>query len=120
MLILPLSMSVGEDFYLPLQWQFDVCGNFNPMDISGYAFEMQVGLRPFSQGFAYIPPIIDISTANGGIIIDGVDGKIEFRIPRVLVTPYMFGCWNYAVAATNVSGLIENLFGGSFTIEGWC
>lgn len=120
MLILPLSMSVGEDFYLPMQWQFNFCDNFYPQEISGYTFEMQIGLRPFSEGFAYIPPIIDISTASGNITVDGANGKVEFRIPRATVTPYMFGTWQYAVASTNVLGLVENLFGGSFEIKGWC
>ena len=119
MIILPLEISVGEDFYLPIQYQFQVCDNFYPQDISGYTAEMQVGLRPFSEGFNYIAPIIDVSTSDY-IAIDGSSGKIEIRIPNATITPYMFGCWNYAVAATNVSGLIENLFGGSFTIEGWC
>ena len=120
MIQLPLKMSVGEDFYLPLQWQFQVCDNFYPQDITGYGFEMQIGLSPFSQGQNYIPPIIDISTANGDITVDGPNGKVEFRIPKAIVTPYMFGCWKYAVAATNTIGLVEKLFSGEFLIEGWC
>lgn len=119
MLILPLSMSVGEDFYLPMQWQFQVFDNFYPQDITGYAFEMQVGLSPFSSGPTYIPSIIDISTTNGDIIVDGPNGKVEFIIPRILVTPYMFGLWKYAIKVTNTVSLVENLFGGSFEITGW-
>lgn len=117
MLILPLSLSVGTDFYLPMQWQFELCETFYPIDISGYEFEMQIGLDPFNPA---IPPILDITSQAGQITIDGPNGKAEFWIPRNMVTPYMFGCWKYAVAATNVAGLVENLFGGPFTIKGWC
>ena len=117
MLILPLEMQVGTDFYLPLQWQFEICDNFYPIDITGYVFEMQVGLRPFST----VSPIIDITSLPGGtIIIDGPNGKAEFYIYKQTVTPYMFGAWQYAISATNTVGLTECLFGGEFNIKGWC
>lgn len=116
MLILPLSMQLGTDFYLPMQWQFQICDNFYPIDITGYVFEMQVGLQPFST----FPIIIDITSVANQIIIDGPNGKAEFYIYKNLVTPYMIGVWNYEVRATNTVGLTESLFGGSFTIEGWC
>lgn len=115
MIILPLQMSVGTDFYFPMQWQFKLCDVFYPMDISGYVFEMQVGLEPFGS----VPPIIDISSVNNDILIDGPNGKVEFYILKTLVTPYMFGIWNYAISAINTVGLTENLFGGQFTIKGW-
>ena len=109
-------MQVGTDFYLPMQWQFELCGSFYPIDLTGYVFEMQVGLNPFST----IPPIIDISSVNNDIIVDGPNGKVEFYIYKTLVTPYMFGCWKYAVSAINTVGLTECLFGGEFNIKGWC
>jgi hypothetical protein len=117
MLNLPLEISVGEDFYLPMQWQFQVFDNFYPIDISGYSFEMQIGLEPFS---TTLPVIIDVTSASGEIVISGPEGKAEIWIPRATFTPYMFGCWKYAVAATNTVGLVERLFGGSFNIKGWC
>lgn len=117
MLILPLEMSVGEDFYLPMQWQFQVCENFYPIDISGYNFELQVGLDPFN---AAIPSIIDITSQANQIIVSGPEGKVEFYIAKTLVTPYMFGCWKYAVKSINTVGLVERLFGGNFNIKGWC
>ena len=116
MLSLPLEISVAEDFYLPIQYQYQLCDNFYPLDISGYVVEMQVGLQPF----VGVPSIIDVSSVNGDIIIDGPNGKIEIYIPNTLITPYMFGQWNYAVKVTNTVGLVERLFGGQFTIKGWC
>ena len=114
MIQIPLQMYVGEDFYLPIEYQTSYCGKYYPQDISGYIVEMQVGSQPF-----YSTPVIDVSNSNS-IILDGPNGKIEIWIPRTLVTPYMFGEWNYAVQVTNLWNKVEFLLTGSFLIQGWC
>jgi hypothetical protein len=115
MITLPLSISAGEDFYLPIQYQFEIKGEYFPMDISGYNFEMQIGLLPFN-----LPPIIDVTSQSGQIIVDGPNGKAEIYISHTLTnSPYVFGNWKYAIKATSPVGLVERLFGGSFEIKGW-
>lgn len=115
MIILPLEISAGEDFYLPLQYQLQVGTDFIVQDITGYALEMEVGLDPFN-----LTPIIRVTSAAGQIIIDGPNGKAQIYIANSVITPYLFGCWKYAIKSINVVGLVERLVGGPFTIKGWC
>lgn len=115
MVILPLEVSAGEDFYLPIQYQIQIDGNSSPIDISAYYFEMQIGLQPFM-----LPPIIEVTSTDGQIIVDGPNGIVNIYIPNSITSnPYYFGNWLYAVKARNSIGLVERLFGGPFQIKGW-
>lgn len=110
------EIRVGEDFFLPIIYEFEICEQDYPIDISGYTVEMQVGLGIFIEGNT---PIFDVSTDNGKIIIDGPNGMINIYIPNALTLVAPYGCYEYAVKVTNTVGMIERLIGGKFEVKGW-
>lgn len=110
------EISVGEDFFLPIIFEFEQCGQDYPIEISGYTVEMQVGYGLFIDGNT---PIIDVTTEDGDIIIDGPNGKINIYVPNAITSTLTVGVYDYAVKVTNSVGLVERLIGGKFTIKGW-
>lgn len=116
MICIPQEVYAGEDFYLPLVYQQDYCGQSYPIDITGYAFEFQVGNGIFIAGNT---PLLDSSTANGLIIMDSPSGQINIWIPNRLITTTLIGCYDCGLKAVNAIGLVERLFGGPFQIKGW-
>lgn len=107
---------VGTDFFLPILYEFEVCGQDYPWDISGYFVEMQVGTGVFISGNT---PLIDVTTITGQIIIDGPNGKINIWVPKTMTIDQPYGCVDYAVAVTNPVGLTEQLISGKWTFKGW-
>jgi hypothetical protein len=110
----PLEIRPGEDFYLPINWQDEVCGMIYPLDISGYQVDMQISYEPFTA----ITPICEVSTENY-IYVDGPDGLIEITIPNSITQNLPIGCYNYAIKITSNFGLVERILGGKFEIKGW-
>jgi len=84
-----------------------------PFDITGYQIEMQVKTALNSAN----PPLIDVSTANGNILVDGPNGKINIYIPNAITSGLILGSFFYDLRVTNTVGLIERLFGGRFNVK---
>lgn len=114
--VIPQECIVGTDFFLPILYEFEVCGQNYPLDISGYTVEMQIGNGIFIAGNT---PLIDVSTTQGSIIVDGPNGKINIWIPNTTTIVQPYGCYQYGVKVTNTVGLIEQLIGGSFAFKPW-
>ncbi len=113
MLSIPLEIYQGEDFYLPILYQFELYCETYPLDISGYSVQMEVRQTVNSAN----PPLVNVSTDNGGIIVSGPEGKIEIYITNEVTQTLPIGILVYDVKVINTLGLIERLFGGAFTVK---
>jgi hypothetical protein len=71
----PITIVQGDDFYFPITYS-DQYGN--PINLSGYSAEMQVRGTVNSNN----PPLIDVSTANGYIVIVPATGAVNITIPH--------------------------------------
>ena len=111
---IPLKCDIGTDFYLPIVWQFCLNNTTYPVDLSGYTAQMQVRPTVNSTG----TPLVDVSTANSNIIISGPTGQISIYIPNSITSGLPEGCFVYDLKVVNNVGLVEKLFGGSFTVKG--
>jgi hypothetical protein len=62
-----------------------------------------------------------VSTANGNIILDGPEGKINIYIPNSISSTLIPGVYDYGVKVTNAVGLVERLIGAQnqFKIKAW-
>ncbi len=98
---------------MPINYKFELCGQEYPVDISGYVVQMEVRATANSEN----PPLIDISSIEGHILIDGPNGKIEVWIPNSLTSTLPLGCFVYDIKVTNSTALIERLIGGTFTVK---
>ena len=113
---LPIDIVKGTDFYLPIIYMVSVEseGLKYPINITGYSVQMQVRPTVGSTG----TPLVDISTEDGTILIDGPNGKIELIIPKAITSTLPVGNWSYDVLVTNVSGWTEQIiFGTANVIE---
>lgn len=114
---IPLIIAQGSTFYRPIAYVVDQCDLTNddtlyPQDISGYTGIMNVYNTPSDTA----SPLITASTSNAGMIIDGPNGKIEIWIPASTIQATAPGCYYYDVYITSSTGLVERLFGGTFTV----
>lgn len=69
----PITVVQGEDFNWPITYK-DQDGD--AVDLTGYTAAMQIRKTPLSED----PPIVDLTTENGGISIDGENGIITIII----------------------------------------
>lgn len=71
----PIEIVQGADFSWVITYQ-DSDGN--PINLVGYTAQMQVRQTINSED----PPLVDVSTTNGHIIIDAANGIITVTIPH--------------------------------------
>ena len=110
---IPLIIYTGEDLYLPILYQFRLYNVDYPQDISGYVVQMEVRQTATISG----SPLINVSTVGGQIIVDGPNGKIEIYISNTVTSTLPIGVYVYDVKVTNTVGLVERIFGGTFTVK---
>lgn len=79
-----LDLKVGASFYLQIMWEDDAG---NPVDLSGYT-TARMQLRKTVD--AIDPPIADLSTESGTMVIDGYNGGVVVSIPST-ITQYFTG-----------------------------
>lgn len=72
---LPITIKMGATFDLPISYT-DELGN--PINLLGYTAKMQVRDTPKASN----PPLLDLTTENGNIDIDGLNGIVEVTIDR--------------------------------------
>ena len=82
---LPIIIKQGATFDLPISYT-DELGN--PIVITGYTAKMQIRKTPEANN----PPLLDLSTENGDIAIDGPNGIVEVTINRN-ITAALPPCW---------------------------
>lgn len=108
----PIILVKGTDFYLPINYVIEA-GDFEyPVNLTGYTARMQIRSTIASTG----TPLVDISTEDGTISIDGLNGKIELNIPKSITVDLPAGVWAYDCLVTNVSDLTEQIIFGSATV----
>lgn len=110
---IPLEIYQGEDFYLPILYQYELFNQTYPFDISGAVVQMEVRQTVNSSN----PPLVNVSSTGGQIIIDGPSGKIEIWISNTITSVLPLGEFYYDVKVTNNMGLVERLIGGKFTVK---
>lgn len=108
----PISIVRGVDFYLPINYVISVDSIKYPINISGWTARMQIRKTVGSTG----TPLADISSANGTIIIDGPNGKIELIIPKSITVNIPVGSWAYDCLVTNSSGWTEQIIFGAANV----
>ncbi len=109
----PIQIVRGTSFYLPLEWVFEYLCDLYPVDISGYSAQMQV--RPTSGSTG--TPLVDISSEDGDIVIDGPAGKMELNIPKEVTVTVPVGEYVYDLLVTGPTGLVEELIFGFVTVK---
>lgn len=84
----------------------------SPMVLSGYSAKMQI--RP-AAGSATL--ILELSTANGRITINGLAGQITLNIPNATTTTLVTGSAVYDLEITDGSGIITRVMQGNVTLS---
>lgn len=106
----PIDIVQNMDFFWPITYQDS---NGNPINLAGYSAQMQVRQTINSSN----PAIIDVSTANGNIVITAATGLIAISIPHsitsALTAPLKA---NYDVVITDGTGLKTRLVYGIASI----
>lgn len=80
-----------------------------PMDLSGEPLWMQVRERP------ELPPVLQLSTANGQLaIVDGPQGIVSIDIAAAVLMPIPIGSYYQDMTMRNVDNTV--LWTGTFTL----
>ena len=108
----PISIKQSATFELSILY-VDTDGN--PIDLSGYTAKMQVRETTDCAD----PPIVDLTTENGGISIDGTNGIVNILILKedteLLPEPFK---GVYDLFIVNQNGQADCLISGLVSIEG--
>jgi hypothetical protein len=78
---LPIEIVQGETFVMSI---FYIDINKNPISLSGYTAMMQIR-RTFEESD---PPLVELSTENGEIVISAEAGSIQVAIPSLLTKDF--------------------------------
>lgn len=113
MIYLEQEVIQGTDFFLPLNWQYELNYQSYTQDISGFIFEFKVKESVNTPN----PPLVDVSTVNGGIVLNGPAGQANIYITNAVTATLPIGRWFYTLYSTNTAGLIEVLLMGPFTVK---
>ncbi len=100
----------GEDINLQIYrgktLNFNIIwGGATPIDITGFDASLQAKSL---DGIT----LLDLDTSNGGIIIDGANGKLSFKANPVL-TDQVNKPGRYELEMTNLSGEVYRIISGS-------
>lgn len=83
-----------------------------PIDLTSYTAEMHVRATVASAG-----TIIELSTSDSSIILDGVNGTIELLITATDMTAITAGKYYYDLELYGPDDLIIRLIEGRFTVK---
>ena len=86
---------------------FIIWGGSNPIDISGHEAALQA--RSLDGNL-----MLDLSTANGGISIDGPNGRLEFQASPD-VTRAVGATGHYEIEMTTPSGEVYRVMSGTIS-----
>jgi hypothetical protein len=105
----------GATFSYELIWEKEYpidSGEYVVVDITNYTAKMQV------RKDAGKPLIVELSTTNGRIIIDGPNGKISLLIPASITETLPPGIYKYDLELINNTGFVTRFIEGIFEIVG--
>lgn len=83
----------------------------NPIDLTGYAAHFQVRARPGA------PVLLDRSTANDGIVIDGAEGAVYVVFTNELLVDAPWRRGKYQLELTSPLGKKSRLAAGVMSIS---
>ena len=100
------TLEQGATFNKQLVWK----ENGTPLDLSGYTARMQVKKTPKST-----TNILDLTTSNGGIVIDGANGKVTLIVSATDSAALKAGSYVYDLeleetATSDVTRLLQGCF----------
>lgn len=104
---LNLSVYRAATFDLPITWKD---GDGTPINLTGYTADMWI-----AQGQTRL---IQLSTANGRIVLGGVAGTIRLTISATDTASLPAGNGSYDLLLTSGGGVVYPLLAGLVTIRG--
>lgn len=94
----------GARFWRALTWRWYEGGP--PVDVSGFTARMQVRSKPGA------PVLLELSTANGRITLNGGAGLIVLEVSTAAMQNVNWGCAVYDLIVTDDAGEDEQLLVG--------
>ena len=108
------ALQRGATFTHQWAWEKETApqsGEYTPVDLSGFTAKMQVRKKPGS------PIIIELSTANGRIILGGALGTIDLLISATDTENLIPGMYAYDIELTSDTGFVIRFSEGLFEVE---
>lgn len=104
------ALEQGATFRRTLEYQNP---DTTPFDLSGYTARMHVRARAGAPD----PPLVELTTENGGLTIDGPNGTIDVVVSAAQTTALPVGRVVYDLLLVAPSGDIIRLIEGSMVID---
>jgi hypothetical protein len=108
-----MSADQGATYLLTVTWYLPGTTP-TPIDLTGYSAHMQVR----TQAGAPDPPVLDLNTADGTILLGGTAGTVTINIPSSMMQPIQAGSYRYDLNL--ISGdtvpVVTKLIAGSFKV----
>lgn len=109
--VVNITIYQGSTFSQTFQWK---TGNpAMPVNLTGYTARMQIREKISSPDY-----IIELTTANGGIVIkDAINGTFSIEISATATAAMTFKNAVYDIEFVSPSGVVKRLFGGTVTLS---
>jgi hypothetical protein len=82
-----------------------------PVNITGWTARMQV-----RENYESASTLLDITTANNGIILGGAAGTITLNVNSATTSAFRAGIYVYDLELISASGVVTRLIEGRFTV----
>lgn len=99
-----LSFFQGKTLNFPV-----IYGGSDPVDVTGHSAHFQA-----RDGDGLL--VIDLSDANGGIVLGGADGRITLKMPAAQTAALAVTSGVHELELVTPAGDVYRLFSGSFSI----
>ena len=107
------SLEQGATFNHKITWNKTLLGVVTPVDLTGYSAKMQV-----RADVGLVPIILELSTANGRIVLGGVNGSITMIASALVTSALTPGLFKYDLELIAPDGTVTRLIEGFFEIKG--
>lgn len=107
------EIDLGETFYKPFIYVDDLSESVNAVDVSAYTAKFTIRTTDDATGVA----LLQATTENAQIFVDGKSGKLEVWIAASLIRGLGAGRFRYSMFVTSPTGLVECLCFGDFIIN---
>lgn len=114
-------MSITFDYDLPIKagatydetFTWLQTDNATPVDLTGVSARLQLRVGADVAD----PPLVDLTTANGGIVITAAQGKVRVIIAAALTAALPSTGGVYDLVITWPDGSVQRLMEGSFSVS---
>ena len=106
-------LEVGATFSYQLIWEIETPVDSNiyaPVDLTGYTGKMQVRMSAGS------PVILELSTTNGRITFDALNGIINLVVPASVTAPIVANVYRYDLDLIDGNGFVTRFIQGLFEV----